>query len=658
LDTFFLRLKRRFKAFLLQSSVPYQFDRGLGKFKKKRSFGSKKFVSRKKRGYPTYFFKKLLRSRSGNFAHFNKGKGSSFNDFLTQNIFKKYVAFMSGRTRGLFEFFNTGSNFFFFYPKSNVFLNLKTLFSKSVVGFLRARNKRIQKFKGSSGVAKRFVAQRKNRVFVKLRRVKLNKIFPVSARFLFQVPSYMQAMSRVTFLKKSPYRKRKYTYMSFMNLKRTNVIGSSFVRFQTNLKSYVNRLHQFFGYDVFRVYKQKHIQDILKVLVRVRRRYISKSTRVFSKPKVVSFVKRGSHRSIDYRHSWGSRVKDRVGSPKTFSFKGSVKNQFNSTKAAPWGHTRRKLTFFSKIFFFRVMVVFSNFFNSIDLNSKGFVVMFRLIFVVFFKKFISVYYKKLRKIVGTRVTRRMGKRSFNFKRFFKRISRKLFLKYYFYFLNFFIKLFRLRKIYLHLRRFSKQKHKSRMQRKEYSKFSARFKSFVQRLVFFLSVTCLRIFMRKNIKKYVRYLYSQFTFRFARFLQFKLARLTNCKNLANLKVRFIPLSCYHGITPDVYLNFLRLKIRRRFSFKSLIRPFIKGLKFMRFLRGVYGLGNGRFTRRQRASTVKVSKGKIAFSSVSAYLVYSFLPVVTRFGTCGVHIFFNFKKSKVKFKYKVGSIFRLC
>jgi hypothetical protein len=67
--------------------------------------------------------------------------------------------------------------------------------------------------------------------------------------------------------------------------------------------------------------------------------------------------------------------------------------------------------------------------------------------------------------------------------------------------------------------------------------------------------------------------------------------------------------------------------------------------MRFLKGVYGLGNGRFTRRQRASTVKVSKGKIAFSSVSAYLVYSFLPIVTRFGTCGVHIFLTLKSRKL-------------
>lgn len=633
LDAFFLRLKSRFKVFLLQLFVPYRLNNKLGKFKKKYSAVSRKFVSRKKRGYPTYFFKKLLRSRSNKFNQFRKDSGVSFNGFLARSLFKKYSMFMSGKTRGLFEFFNSGLNFFYFYAKNRSFLNLETFFTKSTAGFLKTKSKLLKS--NNFRQNKNFVPRTKKYIFVRSR-YGVNKFFPVNPRFFLQVVPSKQRKKRMVFFRRNSYILEK--------LKKANALKRSFFNFQRNLRLYADSMYQFFGYDIFRVYKQKYIQEILKVVPDIRYRVL-KNKNKFTKSNVL-FTKQNVGRWEKYQRSRFSNFTNSGNIAK------SSKNFTNSSKNNPRGFGRKKLTFFGKVFFFRIKRIFSDFFGSVHLESKNFSNVFRLIFVIFFRKYIRVYYRRSRKFVGSKSTRRF-KKSFSFRALFNCISRKFFLKYYFYFLGFFTKLFRLRKVFLFFKYFSKRRGNVYSR----DKLFFQIRSLVESLIFFLSVTCFRSLVKKNIKKYVRTLYNQFTFKFVRFLQFKLARLTRCKNLTNLKVQFVPLSCYQGITPDVYINFLRLKIRRRFSFKSLVKPFIKGLKFMQFLRGFYGLGNGRFTRRQRASTVKISRGKIAFSTVSAYLLYSFLPVVTRFGTCGIHIYFNFKKSKVKFKYKVTSVFKV-
>jgi len=436
--------------------------------------------------------------------------------------------------------------------------------------------------------------------------------------------------------------------LTIRKAKRVVIFRDAFLNLRYNLKRYTKNMYRFFGYNVFRVYKYKNIQGILRTVRRVR-----SLTRKFSNKygeyggRRNHYIRANRHVMIDKRKN--NYIKSSRNKRKDFSLLPSSVPKMSGLRNLGSNFSRKKLTFFSKLFFFRIMYVISNFFGSVRLSSKNFVVIFKLVFVVFFRKFIAVYHKRLKKYRWSKGGRRLkGSSKLGF--FFKRVPFKLFLNYYFFFVNYITKLFKLRKIYSYFKYLSNSTLRK-------SKFFFRFNRLVERLVFFLSITIVRGLMKKNIKKYVRCLYDQFTFKFTRFLQFKLVRLLGGKNLVNLKVQLVPLNCHDGITPDVYVNFLKLKIRRRFSFKSLIRPFIKGLKFMQSLRGIYGLGNGRFTRRQRASTVKITKGKISFSTVSAYLLYSFLPVVTRFGTCGVHIFFNFKKSKVKFKYKLNSIFKV-
>lgn len=636
LDTFFLRLKKRIRLFLLRFSMSLRPKSSASRSKKMRTFGSVRLVSRKRRGYPTFFFKKLLRARS-NFIQFKMKKKESGVP-LERNRFMIHDMLHLGRSRGLFEFLNEESNFFFFYNRSTSFLNLKSFFNKSVIKFSlklgrklsdRINHVRDGKFKRNEKFIKQ--GRRSPVVFSNVQKVFQINTIPIFSGF--------DKLHQVNWWKSS--RKNRNISRNLNVLKKIILFRSVFLNFRRNLRVYTNTIRQFFGYDVFRVYKYRNIQTVLRT--------VHKSLR-----SVIPLRQGKGVGNVDF---FSGRQNDKSYTNVSFSgFKGLKKGsqsyiqpQVKSLDLGRpvWQYARKSLTFFNKIFFFKLVSLFSKFFSTVNLRVNGFGQMFKLIFVVFFKKFVRGYYARFKSDGYVRGVRK-ARKIFKFKNFFKRFSHKHFLRFYFSFLNFFGKLFKIRKIYLHFKRFTKSRD---------SKFFFRFGAFVRRLVFFLSIASFRFLVKKNLRKYFRWIHDRNTLKFAKFLQFKLARLTDCKNFANLNIKFVPLSCHYGVTPDVYVNFLRLKIRRRFSFKSLIRPFIKGLRFMRFLRGVYGLGNGRFTRRQRASTVKISKGKIAFSTVSAYLLYSFLPVVTRYGTCGVHIFFNFRKSQVKFKYKVGAIFKV-
>lgn len=629
LDTFFLRLKKRIRSFLLRFSTPLRFKSGMTRSKNIRASGLGRFVSKKRRGYPTFFFKKIFRARSNNQFNQLKMKKTEPVASSVRVSFTSHDMFGLGRSRGLFDFLNENSNFFFFYNRSTSFLNLNSFFNKSIIKFSLKQGVNLCERKRNN------INSTRNQKFVKSGSHPIAN-FPVNAQFLAGFDTFNQTSWR------KPFRKNNYSFRNLKALKKMILFRSVFLNFRRNLQAYTSSIRQFFGYDVFRVYKYRTIQAVLRTISKASRRSIALKKRKYSS-NIVFFKDRDTDQQqyIDSRFS-GFGVLNKI-------TRSSAQVSSNSLELGrtSWQYARKNLTFFNKIFFFRFVQLFSKFFSAVNLSVSSSVDMFKLIFVVFFKKFVRSYLVQLSGFGYIKGGRR-ARKFFKFKKFFKRFSRKHFLRFYFSFLNFFSKIFKVRKIYLHFKNFAKSRD---------SKFFFRFGAFVRRLVFFLSVTSFRFLVKKNFRKYLRCVYNQNTFKFAKFLQFKLARLTNCKNFANLNVKFVPLSCHSGITPDVYVNFLRLKIRRRFSFKSLIRPFIKGLRFMRFLRGVYGLGNGRFTRRQRASTVKVSKGKISFSTVSAYLLYSFLPVVTRYGTCGVHIFFNFRKSKVRFKYKVGAIFKV-
>jgi ribosomal protein S3 len=88
-----------------------------------------------------------------------------------------------------------------------------------------------------------------------------------------------------------------------------------------------------------------------------------------------------------------------------------------------------------------------------------------------------------------------------------------------------------------------------------------------------------------------------------------------------------------------------KLYNRFSLYESARPFLYNLLRIPYVKGFFVVGNGRFTRKQRAFYIKHCVGKLSFSAVSAVLYYTFSKVKTKYGMCGVHLWVNYDSSFV-------------
>jgi hypothetical protein len=454
--------------------MPLRFKSGMTKSRSTRAFGSGRFVSKKRRGYPTFFFKKILRARSNQFIQ-SKTKKKELSAPLERNQFLIRDMFNLGRSRGLFEFLNENSNFFFFYNRSASFLNLKSFFNKSVIKF--SLKQKVDLRERTIGVN----SPKRNDKFIKQGRrsitafSQVNKDFHVNSQFLSGFDKFNQISWGKSF------RKNKHIFRNLMALKKMVLFRSVFLNFRRNLKLYTNSVRQFFGYDIFRVYKYRNIQAVLRTVNKVSRRSVN-----LKQGKYGGNVGFFRGRQSNHQHS-DAPVSGFVDSNKASrSYTQTLPNSFDLGQPS-WQYARKSLTFFNKIFFFRFVHVFSNFFSAVNLSAGGSVEMFKLVFIVFLKKFVRSYFvrsKSFGHVKGIRRTRKF----FKFKKFFKRFSRKHFLRFYFSFLNFFGKLFKIRKIYLHFKSFAKSRD---------SKFFFRFGAFVRRLVFFLSVTSFRFLIKKK-----------------------------------------------------------------------------------------------------------------------------------------------------------------
>lgn len=83
---------------------------------------------------------------------------------------------------------------------------------------------------------------------------------------------------------------------------------------------------------------------------------------------------------------------------------------------------------------------------------------------------------------------------------------------------------------------------------------------------------------------------------------------------------------------------------------MIYPFFRNnVSDNKFLSGFAFKGFGRFTRRQRASVIKKSLKKIAYSSFKVSLSYFIMTIITKYGTCSLRIWINYKKKYINKKY---------
>ena len=70
-----------------------------------------------------------------------------------------------------------------------------------------------------------------------------------------------------------------------------------------------------------------------------------------------------------------------------------------------------------------------------------------------------------------------------------------------------------------------------------------------------------------------------------------------------------------------------------------------------INGFYIKGLGRFTRRQRASVYKNSKGKLHFRSFNSNISLHVIDVITRYGKCTIRLYINYnlRYQLIKNKY---------
>lgn len=300
---------------------------------------------------------------------------------------------------------------------------------------------------------------------------------------------------------------------------------------------------------------------------------------------------------------------------------GHLKKRFNfSLKTLRKFLLKRKLRFYYKrrkkrldFFFFnfklQLLFMFKNFF-FIRQKKKLF-----LNFKFFFFLFYILYIGRLKKLIK----RRKFRRSKQGKLFYKN-NRLLKFNFYYLFGIFFafLKEIRLNKILVF----------------KFLKYL--FIKFLRKMWFYL--------IWSTFKKLYKFYYLQLR----RFFFFKIKKLffgfkLNVFNLKLKTFNCLPLS-FSTIYGNFVLLYFRWKLNRRFTLNQTVWPFIRRLKKYNkmFIRGFFFKGSGRFNRKQRSDLKKYFFGRVQFSTYQSRVSYHFLPIITKYGTCGLKIWFSFNK----------------
>lgn len=144
---------------------------------------------------------------------------------------------------------------------------------------------------------------------------------------------------------------------------------------------------------------------------------------------------------------------------------------------------------------------------------------------------------------------------------------------------------------------------------------------------------LQIVWRK-LKKWYLIIYSKFE----NFLNKKLENFLCGRFSVNLKL--IPLQL-KVIYSEVVVRFLKWKILRKFSFYELAHKFLNyDYTNDMAIKGIFLKGQGRFTRRQRSSLFKYTKGALNFRFFKGQISHSYISIITKFGMCGVRVWINY------------------
>lgn len=183
-------------------------------------------------------------------------------------------------------------------------------------------------------------------------------------------------------------------------------------------------------------------------------------------------------------------------------------------------------------------------------------------------------------------------------------------------------------------------------RKKKRRFSRKlwkaFKRLIRRKSRLLNINNNFLLRKYFYKRGYMFLLTRMLFRLRRdisryFFRNKIRKLT--KYIFALKSSF-SLSVYN------LSRYILLKCRNFKRSRRHIRKFFKKVKkkYKNFLLGARVIGNGRFSRRQRASSFRFYHGATPAGSVSSNLVYSQFNFPYKYGTSSIKIFLNYRPFK--------------
>jgi hypothetical protein len=162
-----------------------------------------------------------------------------------------------------------------------------------------------------------------------------------------------------------------------------------------------------------------------------------------------------------------------------------------------------------------------------------------------------------------------------------------------------------------------------------------FYNVLRRFFYILYIPIKRFFFFK-LKNYLDLIYNK-----------ELLLRTNIK--FNL-FKIIPNS-FLTISSFLVLLYFRWKFKRRFTLNQIVWPFMRRLQKSNrlYIKGFFLKAAGRFTRRQRASSFKYFFGHIKFSTYKVRLTYVYLPLITKYGKCGLKLWLNVRKKYLRRRF---------
>jgi hypothetical protein len=134
----------------------------------------------------------------------------------------------------------------------------------------------------------------------------------------------------------------------------------------------------------------------------------------------------------------------------------------------------------------------------------------------------------------------------------------------------------------------------------------------------------------------KYLCNQFFYLFYRYLSKRILYLfsISIKTFSNLKINIYPIT-NKGLTARAIVEYSLRKLKTNNKLNAIFYPIIRGFRFL--FKGMRIICQGRFTRRQRASKMVYSFGKVSLNSFNQKIDYQFMDIPLKFGVGSVKLF---------------------